>query len=62
LRRLITRMYFPSDPSNEGDAVLALVPAHRRRTLIAKPDAASEQMLVWDVHLQGENETVFFDC
>jgi protocatechuate 3,4-dioxygenase, alpha subunit len=62
LRRLITRVYFPGEPSNEVDAILALVPRQRRHTLIAKHDDVDKQTLVWDVHLQGENETVFFDC
>jgi protocatechuate 3,4-dioxygenase alpha subunit len=62
LRRLITRVYFPGEPSNEVDTILALVPRQRRHTLIAKHDDTDKQTLVWDVHLQGENETVFFDC
>ncbi len=62
LRRLITRIYFPGDPMNESDPVLALVPRTRRHTLIAKPESASGETLVWDVHLQGDDETVFFDC
>jgi protocatechuate 3,4-dioxygenase alpha subunit len=62
LRRLTTRMYFPSDPANESDAVLARVPASRRHTIIARPADTGEAMLVWDVHLQGDQETVFFDC
>jgi protocatechuate 3,4-dioxygenase, alpha subunit len=62
LRRLITRIYFPGDPSNESDPVLALVPASRRYTLIARSESANRETLVWDVHLQGDDETVFFDC
>jgi protocatechuate 3,4-dioxygenase, alpha subunit len=62
LRRLITRIYFPGDPANESDPVLGLVPVSRRHTLIARPESASREMLVWDVHLQGDDETVFFDC
>jgi protocatechuate 3,4-dioxygenase, alpha subunit len=61
LRRLITRIYFPGDPANQADAVLALVPENRHSTLIAHAEGTDEQTLVWDVHLQGENETVFFD-
>ena len=43
-------------------AVLALVPDDRRTTLIAarKPGAGSA-VYVLDVHLQGDQETVFFD-
>jgi protocatechuate 3,4-dioxygenase, alpha subunit len=62
LRRLVTRIYFPGEPLNQSDPVLAVVPAERRGTLIATSNDADEHSLVWDVHLQGENETVFFDC
>ena len=60
LRHLVTRIYFPGDPGNAADAVLALVPAERRATLIAKN--AGQGALEWNVILQGTDETVFFDC
>ena len=60
LRHLITRMYFPGDPGNGEDAVLARVPPERRATLIAAPGARAGE-LAWNVVLQGEDETVFFD-
>ncbi|MGB7437182.1 MAG: protocatechuate 3,4-dioxygenase subunit alpha [Candidatus Acidiferrum sp.] len=63
LRRLVTRIYFPGEPSNESDAVLARVPPERRGTLIARRESSSDtEILLWDVHLQGKDETVFFDC
>jgi protocatechuate 3,4-dioxygenase, alpha subunit len=62
LRRLVTRIYFPQEPPNASDPVLQQAPASRRHTLIAKSEGASKETLVWDVHLQGDNETVFFDC
>jgi protocatechuate 3,4-dioxygenase, alpha subunit len=62
LRRLLTRIYFPGETANESDPVLNLAPPSRRHTLIARHENASEETLVWDVHLQGNNETVFFDC
>ena len=61
LRRLITRIYFPEEPGNDSDEVLAQVPIARRPTLIARPDAKDGNTLLWDVHLQGDQETVFFD-
>jgi protocatechuate 3,4-dioxygenase alpha subunit len=61
LRRLVTRIYFPAEPSNDADAVLVLVPAPRRHTLVAQPSVNESDTLVWDVHLQGDQETVFFD-
>jgi protocatechuate 3,4-dioxygenase alpha subunit len=61
LRRLVTRVYFPDEAANEADAVLGLVPAERRHTLIARRSADGTETLVWDVHLQGDKETAFFD-
>ena len=62
LNRLVTRIYFPGDPLNAKDPVLALVDPARRSTLIAKLTSAGESALEWNVRLQGEDETVFFDC
>ena len=59
LKQLVTRMYFPDDAANADDAVLALVPAERRATLVAKKKG--DGLLEWNVILQGRNETVFFD-
>ena len=59
LKQLQTRMYFPDDAANADDAVLKLVPAERRATLVAK--TRSDGVLEWNVMLQGKNETVFFD-
>src|SRR5687767_7845450 len=36
LKQLLTRVYFPDDPSHNEDPILKLVPAERRSTLIAK--------------------------
>ncbi|MDQ1407312.1 MAG: protocatechuate 3,4-dioxygenase, alpha subunit [Acidobacteriaceae bacterium] len=60
LRRLVTRIYFPDEPSNAEDFALKLVQAGRRHTLIAKK--LSDARLEWNVVLQGAEETVFFDC
>lgn len=61
LRRLVTRMYFPEDGPNARDPILNLVEPARRGTLIAKKIDDSTGTLEWNVVLQGENETVFFD-
>ncbi len=59
LRHLYSRIYFPEETAaNAADAVLALVPADRRDTLIAKRDGATYR---FDIHIQGGDETVFFD-
>jgi protocatechuate 3,4-dioxygenase alpha subunit len=60
LRQLVSRIYFPGEPANATDAVLALVPADRRATLVARQAGQGE--LEWNVILQGGDETVFFDC
>ena len=58
---LLTRLYFPEDERLQAeDPHLALVPIERRKTLIATAtgDAGGYR---FDIHLQGEAETVFFD-
>jgi protocatechuate 3,4-dioxygenase alpha subunit len=62
LKRLFTRIYFAGDPANASDPILALVPASRRDTLIAKPDPAKPGLYRFDIRLQGAGETVFFDA
>lgn len=59
LLHLYTRIYFDDETSNADDPVLAQVPADRRATLIARKSAGGVYTL--DIHLQGEDETVFFD-
>ena len=61
LRRLITRIYFPDEPSNAEDFALNLVEAGRRGTLIANKIDRQTGALEWNVILQGPDETVFFD-
>jgi protocatechuate 3,4-dioxygenase alpha subunit len=61
LKQLYTRVYFTGEPANEADPVLALVPKERRSTLLARPDSARSGGWRHDIHLQGEQETVFFD-
>lgn len=61
LRHLFTRIYFPDDPANADDAVLMQVPAERRATLIAQRSPSAPGELVWNIVLQGVDETVFFD-
>jgi protocatechuate 3,4-dioxygenase alpha subunit len=62
MRRLITRVYFPDEPSNNEDFALNLVEPERRPTLVAKKVDGRFDTLEWNVILQGSNETVFFDC
>ncbi|GAB2672221.1 protocatechuate 3,4-dioxygenase subunit alpha [Saccharopolyspora gloriosae] len=59
LNRLITRAYFPDEAAaNEADPVLSEVSPQRRGTLVAvaEPDGVR-----FDIRLQGDAETVFFE-
>ncbi|MBB4133242.1 protocatechuate 3,4-dioxygenase subunit alpha [Xanthomonas sp. 3075] len=58
LRGASTRLYFADDPQLGSDPILALVPAERRATLLAQP--VGNGAYAWDIHMQGEMETVFF--
>ena len=61
---LNTRMYFGDEAeANAEDPVLRLVEhPERRRTLIAaREERGGEVVYRFDIHLQGDNETVFFD-
>lgn len=59
LTHYMTRLYFADDPDAASDPILKLVPDHRRQTLLAQPAQAGEY--TFNVVVQGENETVFFD-
>ncbi|HEY4023137.1 MAG TPA: protocatechuate 3,4-dioxygenase subunit alpha [Pseudonocardiaceae bacterium] len=59
LNRVITRIYFADEQqANAADPVLATVDVNRRTTLIARADGDGYR---FDIHFQGEHETVFFD-
>jgi protocatechuate 3,4-dioxygenase alpha subunit len=59
--RLVTRIYFLEEAANADDYVLNLVEPARRATLIARKTSVAGA-LEWNVILQGDDETVFFDC
>jgi protocatechuate 3,4-dioxygenase alpha subunit len=61
LQQFYTRAYFANDPANKEDPVLALIPEERRKTLMAQLDDRREGRWKFEIHLQGEHETVFFD-
>lgn len=60
LLHAFTRVYFPDEAANATDKVLAVVPADRRDTLIATKVSAN--VYRFDIHMQGDKETVFFDA
>jgi protocatechuate 3,4-dioxygenase alpha subunit len=57
LKQVATRLYFPDEPANEDDPVLAALDPTRRETLVAR---AEDGTLRFDIRLQGDGETVFF--
>jgi len=58
-----TRIYFTDEAAaNATDPILAQVPEDRRHTLLAtRADRAGDPVFLFDIHLQGDAETVFFD-
>jgi len=62
LDRLVTRIYFADDAeANAADPVLsAIAEPERRTTLLAVPTGRPGEFR-FDIRLQGERETVFFD-
>ena len=62
LMHAITRLYFADEPANENDAVLNSIPGERRATLLASREETEEfPTYRFDIHVQGEKETVFFN-
>jgi len=59
LKQLVTRIYFPDEgEANAADPILDRVPEDARDKLVARPDGDG---LRFDVILQGDGETAFFD-
>lgn len=64
LNPLFTRIYFADEAAaNERDPVLSVVPEARRGALIAElvEGSVDPKLYRFDVLLQGDDETVFFD-
>ena len=60
LKRLVTRIYFPDEEAanREDPALAAIEDPELRSTLVA---VREEDVYRFDIHLQGERETAFFD-
>jgi protocatechuate 3,4-dioxygenase alpha subunit len=60
LKRVVTRIYFPDESeSNARDPVLSSIDDPEfRKTLVANDEG---DVLRFDVHLQGDNQTAFFE-
>jgi len=63
LTHAYTRLYFSDEAAaNAADPVLASVPADRRDTLVARrEDGPRGTIYHFDIRMQGDGETVFFD-
>lgn len=59
IKRLATRLYFEGADGNETDPILSAVAFDRRGTLIAS--RRDEASWWFDIVIQGDAETVFFD-
>jgi protocatechuate 3,4-dioxygenase alpha subunit len=58
LKHLVTRIYFPDEPSaNAADPELSSLEPRDRETLVA---TEADGGLSFDIRLQGEKQTVFF--
>lgn len=64
LSHAFTRLYFSDEAAaNARDPVLNSVAAERRQTLIAlRSDSPEGCVYRFDIHMQGADETVFFDA
>jgi protocatechuate 3,4-dioxygenase alpha subunit len=60
LKRLVTRIYFPDEEkANARDLVLSSIEDQElRKTLIARDEGGA---LRFDIHLQGDEQTAFFE-
>ncbi|MGK5077295.1 protocatechuate 3,4-dioxygenase [Janthinobacterium sp. HLX7-2] len=59
VKHQFTAIFLENDAGLEQSAILEQVPAARRATLLAARTAEGQYR--WDIHMQGEQETVFFD-
>lgn len=58
----VSRIYFPEEGKNQSDKLLNSIDAARRNTLIANFEANNDLPTYrFDLHLQGDKETVFLD-
>ena len=58
----VTRLYFADESMTNTDPVLSTLDPARRQTLIASPIESDDLPCYhFDIHLQGEAETVFFN-
>lgn len=62
LNHLATRLYFEDEAANKADPVLQRVPTERRSTLVARREINQGKTVYrFDIVMQGEGETAFFN-
>ena len=63
MHHAFTRLYFSDEAeANEKDPLLRELPAERRNTLIARRiGEEAGTVYQFDIHMQGERETVFLE-
>ncbi len=63
LKQLFTRIYFAGEALNDTDPVLSSItdPARRRTLIATRHDEDASPAYRFDIVLQGDDETVFFD-
>lgn len=62
LKRIVTRIYFADEAAaNAEDPVLESIAKSRRATLIAPREEGDVPVYRFDINIQGDEETVFFD-
>jgi protocatechuate 3,4-dioxygenase alpha subunit len=62
LNHVFTRLYFADEGANADDPVIQCVPPERRTTLVAQPSERDGVTVYrFDIVLQGDYETVFFN-
>jgi protocatechuate 3,4-dioxygenase, alpha subunit len=63
LKHLATRIYFADEPANEADPVLGGItdPALRKTLLATRQGDGEPAIYRFDIVLQGDGETVFFE-
>lgn len=63
MHHVFTRLYFSDEPeANDQDPLLNQLPTERRQTLIAqRVEEEKEIVYQFDIHMQGDQETVFLE-
>jgi protocatechuate 3,4-dioxygenase alpha subunit len=58
---LVTRLYFPGEDANDADPALSAVPEEDRMRLVGDVAEGSDNTVRFNIVLQGDGETPFFE-